>query len=368
MAIATAPRARHVARGGAFRGAGRPRPATRRPSLRRRRPPRCRSAAALAEVEPVAEPQAVPPEQTVSAELAKQVPRPGLFSAMPPTLRTALNSLRRNKLRSALTTLGVIIGVGAVIAMMEIGQGSKTALQATIASMGADNLLIQSGAATSGGVSYGVGTTPTLTPQDAEQILRECPAVSDVAVLVRARCQVVYGNKNWVPMYIYGTSPSFLVVRDWEKLDEGEAFTEHDVDNASKVCLVGETIVREVFGGQSPLGKEIRMQNVSFRVIGVLEKKGANMMGIDQDDIVLAPWTTIKYRVSGTMLTNTNQSAAAAAAAATPPAAVLLDQRLRRDGSTRSMNLYPGTTASTRPPWRPSRPTCPSRSASPTST
>jgi macrolide transport system ATP-binding/permease protein len=289
-----------------------------------------RGAAALAEVEPAAESQAVPPEQMVSPELAKRVPRPAFFSGMPPTLRTALNSLRRNILRSALTTLGVIIGVWAVITMMEIGQGSKTALQATIASMGADNLLIQSGAATSGGVSFGMGTTPTLMLQDADQILRECPAVSDVAVLVRARCQVVYGNKNWVPMYIYGTSPSFLVVRDWDKLDEGEAFTEHDVRNVSKVCLVGQTIVREVFGGQSPLGKEIRMQNVTFRVIGVLEKKGANMMGIDQDDIVLAPWTTIKYRVSGTMLTNTNQSAGTAAASAT--AVNTLN------------NLYPGTT------------------------
>ena len=303
-------------------------------------------AAALAEAEPVAVRQAVAPEQTVSAELAKQIPHPGLFSAMPPTLRTALNSLRRNVLRSALTSLGVIIGVGAVITMMEIGQGAKVALQATIASMGADNLLIQSGAATSGGVSYGMGTTPTLTPQNAEQILRECPAVSAVAVLVRARCQVVYGNKNWVPMYIYGTSPSFLAVRDWEKLDEGEAFTQHDVNNAAKVCLVGETIVREVFGGQSPLGKELRMQNVSFRVIGVLEKKGANMMGIDQDDIVLAPWTTIKYRVSGTMLTNTNQSAAGGSGSSTNTSSsgTANPSVSASTGVNTLMNLYPGTT------------------------
>jgi ABC-type lipoprotein export system ATPase subunit/ABC-type antimicrobial peptide transport system permease subunit len=303
-------------------------------------------AAALAEAEVVGEAQAVPPEQMVSPELAKRVPRPGLFSGMPPTLRTALNSLRRNKLRSALTTLGVIIGVGAVITMMEIGQGSKVALQATIASMGADNLLIQSGAASSGGVSYGMGTTPTLMLKDAEKILRECPAVSAVAVLVRARCQVVYGHKNWVPTYIYGVSPSFLAVRDWEKLDEGEAFTEHDVRNASKVCLVGETIVREVFGGQSPLGKEIRMQNVTFRVIGVLEKKGANMMGMDQDDIVLAPWTTVKYRVSGTMLTNTNQSAAAGGSSSgnTSSSGTNSTSVSAATGVNTLMNLYPGTT------------------------
>jgi ABC-type lipoprotein export system ATPase subunit/ABC-type antimicrobial peptide transport system permease subunit len=303
-------------------------------------------AAVLAEIEPAAEPETVPPEEMVSTELAKRVPRAGLFSGMPPTLRTALNSLRRNKLRSALTTLGVIIGVGAVITMMEIGQGSKAALQATIASMGADNLLIQSGAASSGGVSYGMGTTPTLMLKDADKLMRECPAVSNVAVLVRARCQVVYGHKNWVPTYIYGVSPAFLAVRDWEKLDEGEAFTEHDVRNSSKVCLVGETIVREVFGGQSPLGKEIRMQNVSFRVIGVLEKKGANMMGMDQDDIVLAPWTTIKYRVAGTMLTNTNQSAASAGSSGgnTSSSGTTNPSVSAATGVNTLMNLYPGTT------------------------
>ena len=152
--------------------------------------------------------------------------------------------------------------------------------------------MVQSGAAASGGVSFGMGTTPTLTPQDGEQILRQCPAVANVAPLVSARTQVIYGNKNWVPMFICGTTPSYLAIRDWEKLDEGERFTEHDVRQVNKVCLIGQTLVRELFDGQSPIGKEIRMQNVSMRVIGVLERKGANMVGMDQDDIVLAPWTT----------------------------------------------------------------------------
>jgi ABC-type antimicrobial peptide transport system permease subunit len=230
------------------------------------------------------------------------------------TLRMALFALRRNVMRSALTTLGIIIGVGAVIAMMEIGQGSSTAVKQTIASMGADNLLVQPGTASSGGVSFGSGSIITLTPQDAEAIGRECrPAVSAVAPVVRARTQVVYGNRNWVPLYIYGTTPAFLEVRDWEEMEEGEPFTDRDVLGGTKVCLLGQTLVRELFQGESPIGKEVRVQNVSFRVMGVLSRKGANMMGLDQDDILLAPWTTIKYRVAGVSASTANQSAAGAA-------------------------------------------------------
>src|SRR3954449_10275592 len=178
------------------------------------------------------------------------------------TLRMAVHALRRNVMRSVLTTLGIIIGVSAVIAMMEIGKGSATAMQQTIASMGANNLLVQPGTASSGGVSLGGGSVITLTPQDAEAILRECrPTVSAVAPVVRARTQVVYGNRNWVPMYIYGTTPAFLQVRDWEDLEEGETFTDRDVLGGTKVCVLGQTLVRELFGGESPIGKEVRVQN-----------------------------------------------------------------------------------------------------------
>src|SRR5205823_1737654 len=131
--------------------------------------------------------------------------------------------------------------------------------------------------------------------------------------VVRARTQVIYGNRNWVPLYIYGTTPSFLVVRDWQNLEAGDIFTDRDVRNASKVCLIGQTLVKELFQGENPVGKEIRVQNVSFKVVGTLPRKGANMMGLDQDDILLAPWTTIKYRVAGMTLSNVNQSAAAKA-------------------------------------------------------
>jgi ABC-type antimicrobial peptide transport system permease subunit len=226
------------------------------------------------------------------------------------TLKTALRGLRRNIMRAALTTLGIVIGVAAVIAMMEIGHGSSIAIQTTIASMGANNLLVMPGTAASGGVSFGAGSVMTLTPQDAEAIALDGPGAGSVAPVVRARTQVVYGNRNWVPMFIYGTTPAYLQVRDWSALAEGSPFTERDVRNSSKVCLIGQTLVRELFDGRSPIGKEIRLQNIAFKVVGVLQRKGANMMGMDQDDVVLAPWTTIKYRVTGQSVANVNQSSA----------------------------------------------------------
>jgi macrolide transport system ATP-binding/permease protein len=225
-------------------------------------------------------------------------------------VRTALHGLRRNVMRAALTTLGIVIGVAAVIAMMEIGRGSSSAIQATIASMGANNLLVLPGTASSGGVSFGGGSAMTLTPQDAEAILNECPAVRGAVPVVRARTQVIYGNRNWVPTFIYGTTPAWLDVREWG-LAQGDMFTDRDVRNASKVCVLGQRLVRELFPGESPLGKEVRVKNVSFRVIGVLTSKGANMMGMDQDDVLLAPWTTVKFRVTGSSAETANQSAAA---------------------------------------------------------
>ena len=182
----------------------------------------------------------------------------------------ATHALRRNVMRAILTTLGIIIGVAAVIAMMEIGNGSSSAIQSTIASMGANSLLVMPGTAASGGVSFGAGSIMTLSPQDCEAFLRECPAASSAAPVVRARTQVVYGNRNWVPLYIYGTTPQFLEVRDWTNLAEGEPFTERDVRNGSKVCLMGQTLARQLFQDESPIGKEVRVKNVSFRVAGVL--------------------------------------------------------------------------------------------------
>ena len=229
-------------------------------------------------------------------------------------VRTALNGLQRNVMRAALTALGIIIGVSAVIAMMEIGRGSSTSIRRTIESMGANNLLILPGTSSSGGASHGTGSALTLTPQDSNAIAAECSAVRSSTPIVRARTQVIYGNRNWVPTYIYGTTSAFLDVREWD-LAEGDSFTAHDVSNASKVCLLGQTLVRELFQDEPPVGKEVRVQNISFKVIGVLAVKGANMFGTDQDDILLAPWTTIKYRVAGTTLSSTNQALSSSAVA-----------------------------------------------------
>src|SRR5262249_58276162 len=138
------------------------------------------------------------------------------------------------------------------------------------------------------------------------------------------RTQVVYGNRNWVPQYIFGTSPEFLIVRDWTELEEGEPFTQRDVRRGAKVCLIGKSLARELFDESSPIGEEVRVRNVSLKVVGVLASKGANMVGVDQDDILLAPWTTIRYRVSGAKLTDVNQSSSG-----------------REEGSSNS-RLYPG--------------------------
>ena len=255
-------------------------------------------------------------------------------------LRTALNGLRRNVMRAALTTLGIIIGVASVIAMMEIGRGSSTAIQQTIASMGANNLLLVPGTASSGGVTFGAGSVMTLTPQDAEAIASECPAVRGVAPIVRARTQVVYGNRNWVPTFIFGTTPSYLDVREWT-IAEGNPFSDREVRSGSQVCLLGQRLVKELFQGEPPIGKEVRVKNVPFKVIGVLSVKGANMMGIDQDDILLAPWTSIKYRVTGSSLGNVNQSAGSSSGSGTSGQVNTLNQIY----PSASVSLYPQQSA-----------------------
>ena len=218
-----------------------------------------------------------------------------------------MKALLRNPMRALLTTLGIVIGVGAVITMMEIGTGSSLAIRKTVSSMGANVLDLSPGVSQTGGVSMGSGSRVNLTPMDCDAVLRDCPAVRNASPLVHTRAQVVFGNRNWVPVYIYGTSPAYLDIQNWT-VAEGEPFTDRDVASANRVCLLGQTLVRELFQGEAALGKEVRIKNVSFRVVGVLGGKGANMMGMDQDDIVLAPWTTVKYRVTGSVLANTNQS------------------------------------------------------------
>jgi len=212
--------------------------------------------------------------------------------------RIALQALRRNVMRTVLTMLGIIIGVAAVIAMMEISHGASTAIQVTVINMGANTVLVSPGAPQRGSARFG-DKIDTLTPEDVEAIQRECPEVVCAAPIVNARAQLVYGNRSWTPFYFVGTNVAFLTARNWTELDLGRVFNDREVLSGSKVCLIGRTLVRELFRGRNPVGEEIRVKNVPFTVIGVLSRKGANLLGTDQDDILLAPWTTVKYRISG---------------------------------------------------------------------
>ncbi len=212
---------------------------------------------------------------------------------------TALNALRRNILRSVLTMLGIVIGIASVIAMMEIGTGASEQIAAKIANMGSDVLMISPVAISSGGVSVGSGTSVTLTTDDVDAIRRDCPAVKAVTpVLSQGGIQVVNGSKNWSPNRIESGTPDYLVVQNWEIAD-GACFTERDVNAAATVCVLGQTVVDELFDeGESPVGAQVRLNNVSFKGVGVLAKKGTNLMGMDQNDTAIVPWTTMRNRLA----------------------------------------------------------------------
>ncbi len=271
-------------------------------------------APAGARSEPAAREAAAQHDSAVETSARPAHQRSFVGSLLPSTVRTSLGNLRRNKMRSMLTALGVIIGVGAVIAMTEIGEGSKKAIEKSIASMGAYKLIIFPFAASTAGVSQGVGTVQTLKPDDVDEIARQCPDVSVVVPMVWARAQAVYGGRNWVPQTLLGTGPGYLATRDWEDLKEGTFFTDEDIHSINRVCVVGDTVKHELFDDESPTGKMIRIRNVPFRVIGLLSRRGANMMGQDQDDCIIAPWTTIKFRVNavgaGSTMASTSTSTA----------------------------------------------------------
>jgi len=217
---------------------------------------------------------------------------------IPSTLRISFRALKVNKMRSALTMLGIIIGVGAVIAMLAVGTGASKKIAEQISSMGSNLLIILPGATTAGGVRMGAGTQPTLTMGDAEAIQKECPAVQDVAPILNGVAQVVYGHQNW-STGVVGTTPGMLSVRDWS-LASGRPFTQQDVKSATKVCLLGQTVVDNLFGDMDPVRQIIRIKKVPFTVIGVLTKKGQSAHGQDQDDTIYVPVTTAQKKLFGT--------------------------------------------------------------------
>ena len=254
------------------------------------------------------------------------------------TVLMSLRSLLRNPTRTLLTMLGIIIGIAAVITMMEIGAGSSSSIRDTIEKMGAGSGIIYPGVRRVAGIKMGSNSWTFLLPADAEAILQECPHVSQVSPVVSSSsAQAIFGSENWIPAQMYGVSPAYFAIRDWQ-LEEGRFFTDREVDLNARVCLVGSTIVKELFNGNSPIDTEMRINNTTFRVIGVLKSKGANMMGNDEDDVILIPWTTMRMRITGLRngtATSTNSTLADKPGTVFPISGVALypeqDSSLRND-------------------------------------
>jgi putative ABC transport system permease protein len=243
-------------------------------------------------------------------------------------LKIALNALLRNKLRAFLTMLGIIIGVASVIAMLGIGEGSKSSIQQQIAGMGLNLVTVVPGSQQRGGVQFGASTMQSLKETDVDAILSDCPAVLAATPEVRGSGQVVFGPANW-PTQMLGENTSYLQIRE-RSVTNGRMFTDREVNIASKVCLLGQTIVTNLFGaGADPVGQVIRFKKVPFMVIGVLEAKGLNTFGQDQDDIILAPYTTVQKRIQAITWVNSIYTSAVDSKS-TDLAAKQIEETLRR--------------------------------------
>lgn len=212
-------------------------------------------------------------------------------------IKVALKSIKKNKTRTMLTSLGIIIGVAAVIVMVSIGTGAQVAIKNQIGSLGTNLLIVFPGTSMHGGVSRGAGSENRLTLDDAKKITEEAKYIEYVSPIVNSGGQVIGGGNNWNTS-ITGVSPDYLKIRDWE-IESGEFFTERDVRSRKKVAVLGKTVADELFPDQDPVGMKIRIRNIPFTVICVLSKKGENVMGRDEDDVVLAPSTTVLYRLKG---------------------------------------------------------------------
>ena len=212
------------------------------------------------------------------------------------TLKIALRALRTNKMRSFLTMLGIIIGIAAVIAMMAVGSGASYVISQQIASIGSNIILVIPGSTTSGGLRMGTGGSQTLTSDDVRAIMVECPSVSRASGTTRTTSQVVYGNMNWSTV-IMGATPELFDIREWSTVS-GRSIGQQDVDGAAKVCLLGQTVADNLFSGEDPIGKIVRIKKIPFTVIGVLDRKGQSPQGTDQDDTVFVPLRTAQVKLS----------------------------------------------------------------------
>jgi putative ABC transport system permease protein len=212
-----------------------------------------------------------------------------------PIVKIALRALARNKARAFLTALGIIIGVGSVIAMVSLGQGAQHQVQQQIASMGTNMLIVSSGSQRTGGMRGGAGTGTNLTPEDIEAIAREAPAVQAVSPSVNASVALVFGNQNWTTR-AEGVGEAYPAIRNWS-IESGEFFSSADVRTAARVAVIGKTIRDQLFPGIDPVGQTLRVRNLAFRVVGVLKSKGQSQFGQDQDDILLLPYTTVMKKL-----------------------------------------------------------------------
>ncbi len=250
------------------------------------------------------------------------------------TIRTALRTLLKNKMRAVLTVIGVVIGIAAVTTIVSIGQGATQLVSGEFEALGTNVILVLPGQTRRGGVRQ--AGAPTLTAADSDAISDVCPAVLASSPIVGTAGQVVYGNENWNPKEIQGVGADYLIVRNWN-LEAGGFFSESDIQSNAKVCVIGQTLIPKLFRTVNPLDETIRVNNVPFRVIGILKKKGANMVGDDQDDIVLMPHTTVRKRINGSPLDTVHAimvSAQHQSNGNSDPADRVVDVRAARNWST----------------------------------
>ena len=225
---------------------------------------------------------------------------------LPSTIKISLRALSVNKMRSGLTMLGIIIGVAAVITMLAVGKGARNKISEQISAVGSNLIIVIPGSTTSGGIRLASGSTQNLTRTDADAIRNDCSSVQTAAPVLNGGAQIVYGNQNWATT-VYGTDENMLEVRDWT-LAAGRNFYEQEIRSAAKVCIIGQTVAESLFGNDDPLDKQVRIKKAAFTIIGVLERKGQSMMGMDQDDIVYVPVTSAQRNLFGRWFAGTIRS------------------------------------------------------------